>query len=235
MSSDRADSSTGSIGRASAQGSPSAENNRTNVDQDIILLRQSIEQDEGDSRIAEIFSRFRHQLERVVDFRMDPRIRPRVDSNDVLQEAFLDIKSRYREFVRAPGVSLFVWFRQVTLQVLIEFQRRHFRQKRDVQKEIRLNLPAIDQSDASQMMARELAGQLTSPSQAAIKAEELERLQQALESMNETDREILALRHFEQLSNSEVAEIIGIKPAAASNRYVRAIAKLGEIMERLEK
>ena len=57
----------------------------------------------------------------------------------------------------------------------------------------------------------------------------------ALESMNETDREILALRHFEQLSNADVAQIIGIKPAAASNRYIRAITKLGEIMERFER
>ena len=84
-------------------------------------------------------------------------------------------------------------------------------------------------------MARELIGQLTSPSEAAIKAEELERMHAALESMNETDREILALRHFEQLSNADVAQIIGIKPAAASNRYIRAITKLGEIMERFER
>lgn len=203
-----------------------------NVDEDILFLR-NLDTDDRDEAIGVVFSRFKPQLERIIDFRMDTRVRSRVDANDILQETFLDIKARYREFISDPPVSLFVWFRQITLQVLIEFQRRHFRQKRSVQKEVRINIPAADQSDTSQLIARELVGQLTSPSQAAIRAEELEQLREALDSMSDTDREILALRHFEQLSNSEVAEIIGIKPAAASNRYVRAITKLGEIMERL--
>lgn len=206
-----------------------------NVDDDILFLRENSVNDREEKGIATIFSKFRPQLERVVEFRMDSRVRSRIDANDVLQETFIDVKARYRSFIESPGVSLFVWFRQLTLQVLIEFQRRHFRQKRTVQKEVRLNVPQVDQSDTSQLIARELVGHLTSPSQAAIKAEELEQLNKALESMSETDREILALRHFEQLSNNEVAEIIGIKPAAASNRYVRAITKLGEIMERFER
>ena len=188
----------------------------------------------NDLAIANVFLRFRPQLLRIVEFRMDARIRSRVDANDILQETFLNVKQRYRNFIEEPGVSLFVWIRQLTLQVLIEFQRRHFRQKRDVQKEVRIS-PTVDQSDTSQLIARELAAQLTSPSQVAIRAEELEQLNRALESMNETDREILALRHYEQLSNQEVAEIIGIKPTAASNRYVRAITKLGEVMESFEK
>ena len=75
---------------------------------------------------------------------MDSRVRSRIDANDVLQETFIDVKARYRSFIDAPAVSLFVWFRQLTLQVLIEFQRRHFRQKRTVQKEVRLNVPQVD-------------------------------------------------------------------------------------------
>ena len=208
---------------------------RDNVDEDILFLRDRSPHDPQDESIATVFSKFRPQLERIVEFRMDSRIRSRVDAQDVLQEVFLNAKSRYRSFIEKPAVSLFVWLRQLTLQVLIEFQRAHFRKKRTVQKEIPINLPAVDQSDTSQLLARELVGQLTSPSQAAIKAEEIDQLNAALESMGETDREILALRHFEQLSNSEVAEIIGIKPAAASNRYVRAVTKLGEIMDRLER
>lgn len=207
----------------------------SNVDDDIQFLRSLHGAELQDEGIGKVFAKFKPQLERVIEFRLDPRIRARVDAHDVIQETFLDVKSRYRTFIEEPAVSLFVWFRQLTLQVLIEFQRRHFRQKRNVQKEVRLNLPNVDQSDTSQLIARELVGQLTSPSQAAIKAEELEQLNKALETLGETDREILALRHFEQLSNAEVAEIIGIKPAAASNRYVRAITKLGEIMERLER
>lgn len=206
-----------------------------NVDDDITLLRRDAEVDLDDENVASIFLKYRHQLERMIEFRIDQRIRSRIDSHDILQESFLEIKNRYREFIVNPGVSFFVWIRKITYQVLIDSQRRHFRQKRGVQNEVQLANVGNDMSDASQLMARELIGQLTSPSEAAIKAEELERMHAALESMNETDREILALRHFEQLSNADVAQIIGIKPAAASNRYIRAITKLGEIMERFER
>lgn len=205
-----------------------------NVDDEILLLRRDADVDLDDENVATIFLKYRSQLERMIEFRMDPRIRSRIDAHDVLQESFLEIKNRYRDFIVNPGVSLFVWIRKITYQVLIDSQRRHFRQKRGVQNEIPMGQFVGDISDASQLMARELIGQLTSPSQAAIKAEELEQMHAALESMNETDREILALRHFEQLSNADVAQIIGIKPAAASNRYVRAVTKLGEIMERFE-
>lgn len=206
-----------------------------NVDDDITLLRRDAEVDLDDENVASIFLKYRHQLERMIEFRIDQRIRSRIDAHDILQESFLEIKNRYREFIVNPGVSFFVWIRKITYQVLIDSQRRHFRQKRGVQNEVQLANVGNDMSDASQLMARELIGQLTSPSEAAIKAEELERMHAALESMNETDREILALRHFEQLSNADVAQIIGIKPAAASNRYIRAITKLGEIMERFER
>ena len=206
-----------------------------NVDDDITLLRRDAEVDLDDENVASIFLKYRHQLERMIEFRIDQRIRSRIDAHDILQESFLEIKNRYREFIVNPGVSFFVWIRKITYQVLIDSQRRHFRQKRGVQNEVQLANIGNDMSDASQLMARELIGQLTSPSEAAIKAEELERMHAALESMNETDREILALRHFEQLSNADVAQIIGIKPAAASNRYIRAITKLGEIMERFER
>lgn len=205
-----------------------------NVDDEILLLRRDAEIDLDDENVAAIFLKYRSQLERMIEFRMDPRIRSRIDAHDVLQESFLEIKNRYRDFIVNPGVSLFVWIRKITYQVLIDSQRRHFRQKRGVQNEVPMGRVGNDMSDASQLMARELIGQLTSPSQAAIKAEELEQMHAALESMNETDREILALRHFEQLSNADVAQIIGIKPAAASNRYIRAVTKLGEIMERFE-
>lgn len=205
-----------------------------NVDNDILLLREAIANKSGDQAIVKLFLKFRPQLKRVVEFRMDSRIRSRADADDVLQDTFLVVKDRFTEFVEAPGVSLFIWLRQHTLQVLIEFQRLHFRKKRTVEREERLQLP-INFSGTSKLIARELIGQLTSPSQAAIKNQELEQLNESLESMGETDREILAMRHFEQLTNNEVAQILNIKPAASSNRYVRALTRLGELMTQLEK
>lgn len=186
--------------------------------------------DGGPAAVAAIYERHRERLERIVTFRLDPRIRRRVDPGDILQEAWLEIARRVSDYSGSTGVSVFVWMRQLTLQTLVDVQRRHFRNKRDVNREIRLGAGDGDQTSLS--IAHFLVDQITSPSAVAVRAEELQYLQQALNSMNETDREILALRHFEQLSNNQVAEILGLTATAASNRYLRAAARLGEILER---
>lgn len=185
--------------------------------------------DGGASAVAEIFSDYRERLERIVAFRLDPRIRSRVDSADILQEAFIEISRRIGEYISQPTVSCFVWMRQKTLQTLIDTHRRHFRDKRDPEREVHFTHNADSQA-TSLSIARCLIDEMTSPSQAAMNAEEVDQLHLALESMNEIDREVLALRHFEQLNNNQVAEILGLSPTAASNRYVRAATRLGEIL-----
>lgn len=189
--------------------------------------------DGGEEAVAEVFSQYRERLERMVAFRLDPRIRSRVDSSDILQEAFIEISRRIGEFISQPAVSCFVWMRQKTLQTLIDTHRRHFRDKRDPKREVCFTLGA-DTHATSESIARQLVDEMTSPSQAAMNAEEIAGLQRALESMNEIDREVLALRHFEQLNNNQVAEILGTSPTAASNRYVRAATRLGEIISKLQ-
>ncbi len=188
--------------------------------------------DGGDAALAEIFLEYRERLERIVAFRLDTRIQGRVDPADILQEAYLEIARRYREFIETPTVSFFVWMRQRTLQTMIDIHREHFREKRDANREIRYASQPTSQA-TSLSIARFLMDEVTSPSQAAVDAEESQRLQSALESMQETDREVLALRHFEHLSNLQVAEILGLSPTAASNRYIRAAARLSEIIASL--
>jgi len=188
--------------------------------------------DGGDAALAEIFLEYRERLERIVAFRLDPRIQGRVDPADILQEAYLEIARRYREFIETPTVSFFVWMRQRTLQTMIDIHREHFREKRDANREIRFAAQPTSHA-TSLSIARFLLDEVTSPSQAAVDAEESQRLQSALESMQETDREVLALRHFEHLSNLQVAEILGLSPTAASNRYIRAAARLSEIIASL--
>ena len=99
------------------------------VDDDISLLRRDAEVDLDDETVASIFLKYRHQLERMIEFRIDQRIRSRIDANDVLQESFLEIKNRYREFIVNPGVSFFVWIRKITYQVLIDSQAPPFSTK----------------------------------------------------------------------------------------------------------
>ncbi|WP_010585704.1 sigma-70 family RNA polymerase sigma factor [Schlesneria paludicola] len=184
----------------------------------------------GEKALAELFSEYRDRLERLVDFRLDHRLSSRVDPSDVLQEAYIEIARRYREYLNAPNVSFYVWVRQLTLQALIDIQRRHFGLKRTPQQEV--NLKRGPSESTSDSIAQILGAQLTSPSGAAIRAEEIRQLHLALASMDEIDREVLALRHFEHLGNGEVAETLGLTATAASNRYIRAMTRLSEIMQR---
>lgn len=186
----------------------------------------------GASQLPEMFQRHRAQLERMVAFRLDSRIRTRLDPADVLQEAYIEISRRLDDYIKAPTVSCFVWMRQQTLQVMIDLQRGHFREKRNPLREV-MQDGLIESEGTSIAIAQHLIADMTSPSQAAVKAEELDKVKAALDSMNEVDREVLALRHFEMLGNREVAEILGLSPTAASNRYVRAAARLGEILKLL--
>lgn len=189
-------------------------------------------QDGGQTALASLFSTYGGRLERIVSFRLDPRIRGRVDAADILQEAYLEASDRLQSFLESTDVSFFVWLRQQTLQTLADVHRRQFRQKRDVNREI--HFASAGASDGTSVsIAQFLIGQLTSPSQVVVKAEEMQWLQEGLNSMNEVDREVLALRHFEQLGNNQVAEILGLTPTAASNRYLRAAARLSEILQRL--
>jgi RNA polymerase sigma-70 factor (ECF subfamily) len=186
----------------------------------------------GQTALASLFSTHQTRLERIVSFRLDPRIRGRIDAADVLQEAFLKVAERLPAFLESSDVSFFVWLRQQTLQTLVDIHRRQFRQKCDVGREIRFaSTGTCDGTSVS--IAQFLIDQLTSPSQVVVNAEEMQWLQEALNSMNELDREVLALRHFEQLGNNQVAEILGLTPTAASNRYLRAAARLSDILQRL--
>jgi RNA polymerase sigma-70 factor (ECF subfamily) len=183
-----------------------------------------------DQALAELFSHYRERLARLVHFRLSPRLYGRVDAEDVLQESYLAAAQRLRHFVDNPSGSFFVWLRLVVLQTLTDIQRQHLgAQMRDAHREVPLqNQPWGQTTSAS--LAAQLLGNLTSPSQAAMRAEMADRLEVALESMNPIDREVLALRHFEELSNQETAEVLGIEAKAASIRYVRAVKRLKEIL-----
>ncbi len=196
--------------------------------EEIELLRSG-----GSDQFAEVFSRYEDRLQRMIRFRLDRRLYGRVDSADVLQEVWLDASKRVTEYVANPVVPVFIWLRQIAWQTIIDLHRRHLgAQKRSVANEVALGAGSGgNQEDTSLSIAARLAGDLTSPSQAAMRDERMQQLRQALAEMDEIDREVLALRHFEELGNNEVAEILGIQKTAASNRYVRALKRLKEVLE----
>ena len=186
----------------------------------------------GDGQaLAEVFSLCRPRLRRMVQLRMDRRLQGRLDPSDVLQEAWLDASHRAGEYAAHPTMSFFLWLRLLTGQKLLEIHRRHLGAKlRDAGREVSLYRGALPQA-SSVCLAAQLLGRLTTASQAAIRAERQRQIQEALDELEPLDREILALRHFEELSNSEAAEALGLTKSAASNRYVRALKRLRQTLD----
>src|SRR5262249_42411476 len=170
--------------------------------------------------LQELFTRYRPRLRRMVKLRLDPRVQGRVDPSDVVQEAYLEISQKLADWLRDPALPFFLWLRLLTGQKLALAHRQHLGvQSRDAGRAISLYRGALPEA-SSAALAAQLMGKLTSPSQAAIKAELKIRIQEALNSMDPLDREVLTLRHFEQLSNAEAALVLGIRETAASNRYI---------------
>jgi RNA polymerase sigma-70 factor, ECF subfamily len=185
----------------------------------------------GDSRaLATLFNRYRDRLRHMVRLRLDRRLAGRVDASDVLQEAFLEATKRLTPQSRERAMPAFLWLRLVTGQALIDLHRRHLGAKmRDAALEVSLHRGSLPQA-SSLSLAELLLGRFTSPTRAAQRAEMQHRLQEALNRMDPIDREVLVLRHFEELSNVETAQVLGLEPTAASNRYIRALKRLKEIL-----
>jgi len=179
--------------------------------------------------LGRLFSLHRERLWRMVNFRIDRRLRGRLSADDVLQEAYLDAAKRIEHYDRETFSSPFMWLRSVLKQTLIDVHRRHLgARKRDARREIALEAMRPQATSAS--IAIQLVGNITSPSQAAVRAESFDVVQKTIETMDPTDQEVLAMRHFEELTNGEVAEALDIQPKAASIRYIRAIRRLKEIV-----
>ena len=196
-------------------------------DSDALLARAT----SGDERaLAELFSNYRDRMKRMVKLRLDRRLSGRIDPSDVVQEAFLEASKRLPEYARKRDMPLLLWLRLVTGQKLTDLHRVHLGAKmRDAALEVSLYRGALPEA-SSVMLAGQLLGQLTSASRVAIRAEVRLQVQAALNSLEPLDREVLALRHFEQLNNEQTALALGIKKSAASNRYVRSLARLKEIL-----
>jgi RNA polymerase sigma-70 factor (ECF subfamily) len=195
------------------------------------LLQRAVAGDAAS--LGTLFDRHRERLRRMVALRLDQRLQGRVDASDVLQDAFLDASAALSGYMQNPPMPFYLWLRFLTGIRLAKVHRHHLgTQMRDAAREISIYRGALPET-SSAALAAQLMGHETRPSEAAMRAELKIRLQEALNSMDPLDREVLALRHFEQLSSAETAQVLGIKEATERRRYVRALEKLREILANL--
>jgi RNA polymerase sigma-70 factor (ECF subfamily) len=176
--------------------------------------------------LAELFAQHRDRLRRMVELRLDRRLQARVDASDVIQDGYLEIAQRLEAYFQDPKLPFFLWLRLVVGEQLIMIHRRHLgAQMRDAGLEVALYRGALPAA-SSAALAAHLLGEHTSPTQAAVRAERLLRVQEALDQLEPIDREVISLRHFELLSRAESARALGIEESAASKRYIRALKRL---------
>ena len=177
--------------------------------------------------LGELFAEHQQRLLHIIRVRMDRRLAARVDAEDVLQEVFLDAASRVGHFIDSHSGSFFIWLRLVMGQTMANLYRRHIdTQMRDARRDVSMNTEKTVDKSQTRPIAMQLIGHLTSPSNAAMRQEAIEKLERAIDELKPIDREAIALRHFELLDNKEVAEVLGINEKAASIRYIRAIRRL---------
>ena len=198
-------------------------------EQDQIIEQLKTNREEA---LADLFALVRERLKRIVEFRLDYRLGGRVSQSDVVQDIYVRAAKRIDSFLEKSDMPFFVWLRLEANQRLTEIHRFHFgADKRDVRREVKLNKPANNDGGTSMQLAAHIVAQMTSASKLFQKAQQIEALEKTLGEMNDLDREVIALRHFEELSNTETAQVLNITQAAASKRYLRALTRLKEIMQ----
>ncbi len=184
----------------------------------------------GDSQaISQLLSLHRQRLKSMVRLRLSPQLQSRVDESDILQEAFIDAARKLKDYAANPQLPFYLWLRNLAGLKLLEAHRRHTgTDKRDATREISIHGGCPEAS--SVLLAGHLCAGISSPSQQAMKNELRIEIHQALETMDAVDREVLVLRHFEQLSTAETAQVLGLSKSAAGSRYLRALDRLRDFL-----
>ena len=172
----------------------------------------------------------REPLRRMIGLRLDPALAARVDASDIVQDALLEAHRRLEEYLRNPAMPFRLWLRHIAQDHIIDAHRRHRQaQRRSLDREQPL-VPAFLADHSSMELAGQLLDQERTPASEAIQRELQRKLDSAVGNLEDDDREVILLRHREQLSNQQVAEALGLSEAAASMRYLRAIRRLRAVL-----
>ena len=183
----------------------------------------------GDDAANALINRHRDALRKLIHFRLDRKIKGRVDASDVVQDVMLEASRRLKDYLADPKMPFHLWLRQLAKDRMIDLHRRHHAQRRSVDKEQPLAAPRFGDRSSLDLAAQLQDAELT-PAAATIRKELEQRFLDALDQLPDNDREIVVMRHVEHLGNSEIAEILGLSPAAAGMRYWRALQKLKAIL-----
>jgi RNA polymerase sigma-70 factor (ECF subfamily) len=181
---------------------------------------------EGDATaMGELFERHRARLAKMVEVRMDPRLRGRLDPSDVIQESLAAASQRIGHYAHERPLPFYPWLRQIAWEKLVHLHDRHLRaMKRSVAREQFLQPEISDESIVQ--LAECFVGSATSPSGVAVRKEIRERVRLALNTLSEEDREVLLLRYLEQLPSQEIAHLMGTSEAAVNMRHMRALERM---------
>jgi len=173
-----------------------------------------------------LLGQFREPLRRVIDLRLDPVLARRVDASDIVQDVLIEANQRLKDYLRSPDMPFHLWLRHLAQDRIIDTHRRHrTAQRRSIDREQAINRPAWADESSTSLVAQLIDGEQT-PATEAIQAELARKLTAAIDQLGDDDREIILLRHHEQLANQDVAKLLTLSEAAASMRYLRALRRL---------
>ena len=185
----------------------------------------------GDSdAVNKLLEKHRRPVRRLVEMRLDRKVQQRVDVSDVVQDVMVEASGRLEKYLDDPVMAFHLWIRQIAWDRIIDTYRRHrVSAKRNMDREQPIAVPAG--SDQSTMeLAVQLRDPALTPAAAATQREIARKVEGVIELLNEQDREIILMRHYEHLSNLEIAEVLKLNPPAASMRYLRALRRLRQLL-----
>jgi RNA polymerase sigma-70 factor (ECF subfamily) len=199
----------------------------TNSPQTQRLLDQA--QQGEKAAVDQLLDQHREPVRRMINLRLDPALARRVDASDIVQDVLLEASRRLADYLKNPVMPFHLWLRHIAKDHVIDAHRKHRQaQRRSLDREQSIRPALADQSSLD--LAAAFIDQELTPASAAIREEMQRRLQGALKAMDDDDREMILMRHFEQLSNQEVAAVLELTEAAASMRYLRAIRRLRALL-----
>lgn len=197
-------------------------------DTDQLLDRSA--QGDDDAR-NELLLRHRGRLRNMVAVRLDRRLAARIDPSDVVQEVMAEVARRFPEYLRERPMPFYAWLRQLAWDRLVDLHRRHVHAKRrNVRREQAGILVLPDESAVA--LADRLVSSATGPSEVLLREEARQRVHKALGDLPAIYRDVLELRHLEQMSVAETAAVLGVTEGAVKTRHLRALQRLRSLLDR---
>lgn len=184
-----------------------------------------------DSAVNELLEKHRNSVRRLVQVRLDRKVQRRVDVSDVVQEVMTEASKRLQKYLENPEMAFHLWLRQIAWDHIIDTYRRHrVSAKRNMDREQSMTANAGPDRSAVEL-AVQLCDPGMTPAAAAAQREIARRVEGAIERLDEPDREVIYMRHYEHLTNLEIATALNLNPPAASMRYLRAVRRLRQLLE----